>query len=75
MGPDEAGDDAAPVDVAGEQDRHARLRREAHVGDIAVAQVDLGGAAGTLTRMMSARCSSRPKLSSTAGMSVSFRWP
>ena len=43
-----AGDDAAAVDVADQQHRHARGRGEAHVGDVAGAQVDLGRAAGAL---------------------------
>ena len=46
MGADEAGDDAAAVDVADQHHRHVGGRGEAHIGDVAVAQVDLGRAAG-----------------------------
>ena len=45
-GADEAGDDAAAVDVADQHHRHVGGSGEAHVGDVAGAQVDLGGAAG-----------------------------
>ena len=48
MGADQARDDAAPVDVADEHDRNAGRLGEAHVGDVAGAEVDLGRAAGAL---------------------------
>ena len=44
----EAGDHPAPVDVAHQHDRRARGAGEAHIGDVARAQVDLGGAARPL---------------------------
>ena len=46
LGADEAGDDAAAVDVADEDDGGAGGAGEAHVGDVVGAEVDLGGAAG-----------------------------
>ena len=46
LGPDERGDDAAAMDVADEEDRNVRRLRKAHIGKIAVAQIDLGRAAG-----------------------------
>jgi hypothetical protein len=36
------------VDVADQHHRHLGGARKAHVGDVAGAQVDLGGRAGTL---------------------------
>ena len=45
---DQARDDAAAVDVAGEQHRHVGGGGEAHIGDVAGAQVDLGRAARAL---------------------------
>ena len=45
LGAGEAGDDAAAVDVADEDDRHVGGAGEAEVGDVAGAQVDLGGRA------------------------------
>ena len=48
MGADEAGDDAAAVDIADEHDRHVGRLGEAHVGDVAGAEIDLGRAAGAL---------------------------
>ena len=45
---DEAGDDAAAVDVADEHHRHVRGFGEAHVGDVAGPEIDLGRAAGAL---------------------------
>ena len=45
---DELRDDAAAVDVADQHDRRPGGAREAHVGDVARAQIDLGGAAGAL---------------------------
>ena len=47
-GADQAGDDAAAVDVGDEHDGNAGGLGEAHVGDVAVAQVDLRRAAGAL---------------------------
>ena len=44
----ERGEDAAAVDVADEHDREVGRAREAHVGQVARAQVDLGRAAGAL---------------------------
>ena len=46
MRADEAGDDAAAVDVADEDDRGLGGAGEAHVGDVVGAEVGLGGAAG-----------------------------
>ena len=43
---DELGDDAAPLDVAGEDDGHVRSSRKAHIGDVAGPEIDLGRAAG-----------------------------
>ena len=43
---DQRGEDAAAVDVADEEHGQARGAREAHVGEVALAQVDLGGRAG-----------------------------
>ena len=48
MGADETGDDAAAVDVADEHDRHVGRLGEAHVGDVAGAEIDFGRAAGAL---------------------------
>jgi hypothetical protein len=45
---DELGDDAAAVDVADDYDGRLRRPGEPHVGDVAFAQVDFGGAAGPL---------------------------
>ena len=42
LGADQAGDDAAAVDVAQQHDRHVGGAREAHVGDVVGAQIDLG---------------------------------
>ena len=42
------GENAAAVDVADQRDRTIRGAREAHVGDVALAQVDLGRAARAL---------------------------
>jgi hypothetical protein len=47
-GTDQAGDRAAAVDVGDEHDGNAGRLGEAHVGDVAVAQVDLRRAAGAL---------------------------
>ena len=47
-GADEAGDDAAAVDVADQHDGDVGGPGEAHVGDVAGAEVDLGRAAGAL---------------------------
>jgi hypothetical protein len=41
-------DDAAAMDVADEQDGEIGGGGKAHVGDVAVAQIDLGGGAGAL---------------------------
>jgi hypothetical protein len=43
---DDLGDGAAALDIRDQRDRHVGSLGETHVGDIAVAQVDLGGAAG-----------------------------
>ena len=48
VGADEAGDDAAAVDVADEHDGHVGGLGETHVGDVAGAEIDLGGAARAL---------------------------
>jgi hypothetical protein len=45
-GADDRGDHAAPVDIADQHDRHSGGAREAHVRDVAGAQVDLGRRAG-----------------------------
>ena len=42
------GDDAAPVDVGDQRHRQPGRFREAHIGDVAPAQVDLRSAAGAL---------------------------
>ena len=46
--PQDAGDDTAPVDIADEHDRKIRGFGEAHIGDIAGAQIGLRRAAGPL---------------------------
>ena len=46
--PEQRGEDAAAVDVADDQHGQAGRAGEAHVGEVAVAQVDLGRAAGAL---------------------------
>ena len=46
LGADQARDHAAAVDVADEDDRHARRARKSHVGDIVGAQVHFRSAAG-----------------------------
>jgi len=48
MRADDGGEDAAAVDVADEDDRHVRRLGKAHIGDVALAQIGLGGAAGAL---------------------------
>ena len=48
MRPNEARDDAAPVDVPNEHDRHTGCLRKSHVGDVAGSQIDLGGTSGAL---------------------------
>lgn len=45
---DDLRDDAAAVDVAAKDNGHASGIREAHIGDVARAQIDFGRAAGTL---------------------------
>ena len=45
LGADQAGDDAAAVDVAQQHDRDVGRPRKAHVGDVVGAQIDLGGRA------------------------------
>jgi len=45
-GANQVGEDTAPVDVGDEDDRAIDRLGEAHVGDVAVAQVDLGRRAG-----------------------------
>ena len=45
---DELRDDAAALDVADQHDRHVGGLGEAHIGDVAGAQIDLGRAAGAL---------------------------
>ena len=66
-GADEAGDDAAPVDIADEDHRHAGGPGEAHIGDVAVAQIGLRRAAGALDHDEVRLAPSRRKLSSTKG--------
>ena len=46
MRADQAGDDAAALDVADQHDRHVGRLGKAHIGDVAAPQVDLGRAAG-----------------------------
>jgi hypothetical protein len=43
---DQVGEDAAPVDVGHQDHRAVDFFGKAHVGDVAVTQVDFGGAAG-----------------------------
>ena len=43
-GADDGGNHAAAVDIAHEEDRNIDGLGEAHVGEVAIAQVDLGGA-------------------------------
>ncbi|MNX85565.1 hypothetical protein D3C86_1174090 [compost metagenome] len=45
FGTDEAGDDAAPVDIADEDHRRVRSSRKSHIGDVIGTQVDFGRAA------------------------------
>ena len=72
-GADQAGDHAAAVDVADQHDRHVGGLGEAHVGDVAGAQVDLGRAAGALDQhQVAASAASRRKLSSTRGSKLGF---
>ena len=70
---DEAGDHAAAVDVADQHDRHVGGAGEAHVGDVAGAQVDLGGRARAFDQHeVALRPRGVPKLSSTAPSSLGF---
>ena len=46
FGADEAGDDAAAVDIADQDDRHIRGARKSHIGDVVCPQIDFRGAAG-----------------------------
>ena len=46
VGPDELGDDAAAFDVADQCDRDIGGLSKPHIGNVAVAQIDLGRAAG-----------------------------
>jgi hypothetical protein len=48
VGSDEGRDDATAIDVADQHDGHVRCFGEAHVGDVAGAEVGLGRAAGAL---------------------------
>ena len=61
---DEARDDAAAVDIAGEDHRHACRSGEAHIGDVARSQVGRR-AAGALHHDEVRIAASRSKLSST----------
>ena len=45
---DQLRDHAAAIDVADNDHRHVGAPRKAHIGDVAGAQIDLGGAAGAL---------------------------
>ena len=45
LDPENLGENAAAIDVADQRDRAVRSAREAHIGDVALAQVDLGCAA------------------------------
>ena len=74
MGADEAGDDAAAIDVADEHHRHVGCCRKAHVGDVAGAQIDLRRAAGALDQNdIGVARRDAAKLSSTAGSSSALR--
>ena len=46
MRADQAGDDAAAIDVAEQHHRHVGGRGKSHIGDVAGAQIDLRRAAG-----------------------------
>ena len=48
MGAGEAGQHAAAVDIGDQDDGHAGLQRETHIGNVALADIDLGGAACAL---------------------------
>jgi hypothetical protein len=48
FGADERGDHPAAVDVADQHDRHICCTREAHIGNVVGAEIDLRRAAGTL---------------------------
>ncbi len=75
MGADELGDDAAAVDVAEEDDGDVCGGGEAHVGDVARAEVDLGGAACAFDDDEVAACAKRWKLSRTRGRRVALSLP
>jgi hypothetical protein len=60
-------DHPAAINIAHQHHRHARRAGKAHVGNIAIAQVDFGGRSGPSTTTMSQAASSRAKLSSTSG--------
>jgi hypothetical protein len=63
QGADEMGEDAAAVDVGDQDHGHVGRFGEAHVGDVAVAQVDLGRAAGTFDQdAVEFRRESRPAI-------------
>ena len=66
---DERRDDAAAVDVADEDHRHIGRLGEAHIGDVAGAKIDLGRRARAFDEDEVGVASSRPKLSSTCGIS------
>ena len=66
---DQARDHAAAVHVPHQRHGHAGGAREAHVGDVVLPQVDLGRAAGAFHQDQVGAVPSRPKLSSTRGMS------
>ena len=86
-GADDGGDDAAAVDVADQKGGDIGGGGKAHIGEIAVAQIDLGGAAGAFDDERSASPASFRKLSRMAGMNcwrfrkksravmVARRWP
>ncbi len=72
MGADQAGDHAAAVDIADQHHRRIGRAGEAHVGDVAGAQVDLGRAAGAFHQHDVRLGRSRAKLSSTVRQQRGF---
>ena len=67
---DKAGDDAAALDIAGQDHRYIRRAGEAHIGDVARAQIGLGRAAGALDQNdVGVAATDASKLSRTAAIS------
>ena len=72
FGSDELGDNAAAVDVADQHDGHIGAAREAHIGDIGLAEVNFGGAAGAFDQHQIGAIFQPGKLSSTGVISAGF---